>query len=352
MSVMLDEPVEQLITLPLGRLLKKFGAGEATPGAGSGAALMGMLACNLCLTVIKLTSRKKKYALVRLQLAAMETRLEALEDKLSDAFQRDSDEWESVVELRRKRDVEVEGSETHKHLSEQAQLLTEQATEVLVEISAACLEVFECALDLLNVGYQAVRGDSSVAACGGLAGAQSALATAYLNLQSFRDEGAATDVRSRCDELLKELRKLQRELESKVTELREEGLSSSAAKPKVEQATREELALAARTGGVKHKKNTPAEVPVAVAKDKTITQSDEEVFSEIFVGKKRGAWFRRIQEFFAVHGLGYFAANKGFLHYVNQAINENGYRSAAKLTNEVLLKWYKTFDARERREGP
>jgi methenyltetrahydrofolate cyclohydrolase len=347
MSIMLDEPDEQLITQPLYKLLEMFGAGKATPGAGSYAALVGMLACNLCLTVIKITREKRDYSAVWLQLSAIETQLKALEGGLRDAFQRDSDEWADVIEVRLKRDAEVKGSEKYRQLSEEARRLTEKATDVLIEIGAACIEVSECALNLLNVGYLAVRGDSSAAASGGLAGAQTTLATAYLNLKSFRDKQEASVIRRRCDALREQLRSLQGELELKVTELRAEGLPST----KSEESVRETLALAARKTSAEYKEKVQDETPGAAAKEREIGQSNDEVFNEIFEGKRRGTWFRRIQEFFNLQGLGTFAANKGFLRYVKQAIDESRYRSAEKLTNDVLLKWYKTFKVREDREG-
>jgi formiminotetrahydrofolate cyclodeaminase len=351
MSVHLDEQDEQLITLPLAKLLKRFGAGKATPGAGSGAALMGMLACNLCVTVIKLTRQQDKYSKFWLQINFMKQRLEVLEDKLNEAFQRDSEEWEYVVQVRLKRDGEVKNSESYRQLSELARSLTEKSTDVLLEISEYCLEVLENALDLFNVGYKVVRGDTSVAAWGAFAGAKSALATAYLNLKSFRDERAASVVRGKCDMLVERVESLRVDLDTKVAELRAEGQYTNNVKPKAEEGTRESLPLAARKTNAPYGDDAPIQKPSAIAKELGIIQSDEEVFDEIFMRKKRGAWFRRVQDFFTLQGLGTFAANKGFLRYVKQAIDENRYRSAEKLTNDIVLKWYKIFDARERREG-
>jgi methenyltetrahydrofolate cyclohydrolase len=348
MSIPLNEQGEQLIVLPLYKLLEMFGAGEATPGAGSYAALVGMLACKLGLTVIKITREKRDYAVFSLQLNRIETRLENLEAGLRDAFQRDSDEWAYVIEVRRKRDREVKGSEKHGQLSEEARRLTEKATDVLIEIGAACIEVAECAIDLLNVGYSAVRGDSSAAASGGLDGAQTALATAYLNLKSFRDKREASVICRQCDTLREQLRSLQGELELKITELRADGLPPT----KSEESAREALALAARDTSEKYAEKAQTRTLVATVKERgDIGQSNEDVFDEIFMKRKRGAWYRRIQDFFNLQGLGTFAANKGFLRYVKQTIDESRYRSVGKLTDDTLLKWYKTFKVREEREG-
>lgn len=350
MSVMLEEQEEQLITLRLYELLEKFGAGKAAPGAGSYAALQGMFACELCLTVIKFTKGKDDYAPVRQQLGRMEHRLETLEAKLSDTFQRDSDEWAYVVEVRLKRNAEVKGSVKRRQLSELARSLTEKSTHTLIEICEPCIEVADIALDLMNIGYTAVRGDTSGAVSGGLGGADTAIATAYLNLQSFRDEQEASVLRRRFDALRNRAQTLRAELNSKVTELRAEGLSSEAVGS--EEGMLEALPLAARNSNAKRNEKDRVQASSAAVKEQHTTQSDEEVFNEIFMGKKRGGWFTRIQGFFTSQEIGTFAANKGFLHYVKQAINENRYRSAEKLTNDVLLKWYKAFDALERREGP
>jgi formiminotetrahydrofolate cyclodeaminase len=348
MSVALDE---QLITLRTDKLLEEFGAGNEVPGAGSAAALMGILAGQLCLTVIKLTREKDEYSDVLLQLGFMERRLEVFEEKLKDSFQRDTEEWAYVIEVRRKRDAALKGSEERRQLAEQARLLTEKSTDILLEISSNCLEVSKEALDIFNVGYQSARGDSSVAAWGALAGAKSALATAYLNLKSFRHERAASIVRSKCDVLLEQLESLQVELDANITKLRTEGQPASKGKPNAEEGARELLPLAARNTSAAHRNDTQTQKSNAVTKEEVVAQSDEEVFDEIFMRKKQGAWFRRIHNFFTLQGLGTFSTNRGFLRYVKQSIDENKYRSAEKLTDDILLKWYKTFDTRQRREG-
>src|ERR1043165_3471444 len=251
MSATLDE---QLIELRLDKLLEKFGAGEATPGAGSGAALMGMLACKFCITVIKLTGEHPEYSPVMLQLGVMKKRLEILEEKLNDAFQRDSDEWGEVIVVRLKRNAELKGSEKRRQLADEARSLTENATDVLMEISKSCLVVLEDAIDLFEVGYHVVRGDSSVAVWAALAGAQSSLDTAYLNLKSFRDEKKASLVRAECDRMFKRAKSLQDEFDSKVMGLRSESLP---AQPKPDEAVREELPLAARTTRAARAEETP-----------------------------------------------------------------------------------------------
>lgn len=350
MSVMLEEREDQLITLRLYELLEMFGAGKAAPGVGSYAALKGMGACKLCLTVIKKTREKSNYSPVWSQLGPMEARLETLEAILSDAFQRDSDEWDYAVEVRLKRDAEVEGSVKYRQLDDKARSLTEKATGVLLEICESCIEVAEIALDLLNVGYKTVRGDTSGAASGSLSGADTTIATAYLNIKHFRDKQAASALRHKFDVLRKKAKALRDEFDSKVTGLRAEGLPSDAVES--EEGAPEALPLAARNSNAKRKEKDQIQTSGAAAKERHTPQSDEEVFNEIFMGKRRGGWFTRVRDFFTLQGIGTFAANKSFLHYVKQAIDENKYRSAGKLTNDVLLKWYKAFDARERREGP
>jgi hypothetical protein len=112
------------------------------------------------------------------------------------------------------------------------------------------------------------------------------------------------------------------------------------------------LPLAARDSAAKYKEKAQARTSGGAVKEQEIAKSDKEIFDEIFMRKKRGIWFRRIQDFFTLQELGTFAANKGFLYYVKQNVDEGRYRSAEKLTNDILLKWYKAFHARERREGP
>src|SRR5688500_5222177 len=119
---------EQLILLPTTELLEKFGAGKHVLGSGSAAAFSGILACKLYLTVIKLTREKEKYAVVEPRMNFIERQIvDVLEPALFDAFQKDSDEFNKVIEVRLQRNQETDPKK-RKQLADQARGLLRPAT--------------------------------------------------------------------------------------------------------------------------------------------------------------------------------------------------------------------------------
>lgn len=219
---------QQLITLPANRLLDKFGAGSHVPGSGSAAAFSGILACKLCVAVIKLTKQKEDYADALPQMNFIEEQIvQRLEPSLYRAFQRDSDEFDRVITARRKRD-RVKDSKLRKQLAEQARNSLQRATEIPIEICGSCYNVCQHALSLFDLGFKSARGDSGAAASLALSGANAALFVCYLNLKEFRDSDWAKKTRRICDDLLQQSRSLQVNLFSRVTKLQEEGIQPGA----------------------------------------------------------------------------------------------------------------------------
>ncbi len=89
-----------LIELPANRLLDKFGSGQHAPGSGSAAALMGLLAAKLVLTVGSLTLQKKEYVKVHGSITAIREIIESdLVPLLLQLFQRDAEVFDEVTDL-------------------------------------------------------------------------------------------------------------------------------------------------------------------------------------------------------------------------------------------------------------
>lgn len=93
----------KLIDIPAGDLLKKFGAGSHKPGSGSASAHLGMMAAQLLLTVVDLTSdakRKGKYGPHLKKLLSIKEDIELrIYPELENLFQKDSDEFDKVIQL-------------------------------------------------------------------------------------------------------------------------------------------------------------------------------------------------------------------------------------------------------------
>jgi formiminotetrahydrofolate cyclodeaminase len=212
-----------LIELPTKVLLDKFGAGEHVPGSGSAAALVGILAGKLVLTVSSLTKQRDEYASVWQQIEYVEQQvLGRLEPSLTDEFQRDAEIFDRVILARRGRQAAQDPLE-RKRLNNEARELLKPATEMPISICRECLKVAELGLVMFDVGFQPARGDSGTAVSVALGGALSALCIAYLNLTAFRAGEWARGARTECNELLAEFRKILLELLSRVSSLQSEG---------------------------------------------------------------------------------------------------------------------------------
>ena len=90
-------------------LLDKFGAGGASPGSGSAAALMGLLAIKLMQTVClhsqsKVPSKKSTFEFINEQSSITEPQLKSL-------FEDDAKIFQEVVDLRKLRDLSTNSRE-------------------------------------------------------------------------------------------------------------------------------------------------------------------------------------------------------------------------------------------------
>ena len=214
---------KQLILLPANQLLDKFGAGNHVPGSGSAAALSGILGCKLCLAVVKLTLQKPDYASVSSEMNFIRQKLDKSEPVLYSAFQKDSEVFDQVISARRERDKQTD-SKKKKHFSNLALSKLREATEIPLEICVACHDICDDALLLFDIGFKSARGDSGAAASSALSGAYAALFICYLNLKQARRSKWLIETRTKCENLLLKTNKLQRELFSRVINLRDEGL--------------------------------------------------------------------------------------------------------------------------------
>ncbi len=147
-------------------LLEKFGKGSHKPGSGSAAAFSGMIASKLLLTVISLTLDKKrseKYGSSRPVLAEIKQNIDTIIfPKLSELFQEDCKVFHKVVNARIKRDEEPNKIKAAKIQRIVDDLMVE-AIEIPFEIANLCVELSKYALQVFDLGWKAVRGDSGVA---------------------------------------------------------------------------------------------------------------------------------------------------------------------------------------------
>lgn len=224
-----DENYTQLLTLPTEELLEKFGSGGHKPGSGSAAALLSVVACKLVQNVVSLTGGRDQYKGVTDQLALVNQGLLDLEPPLLEAVERDSIQFNRVIEARRARDREKD-TNARRALNSRALSELKAATEIPIEIAANSIRVAEQALLVFDLGFQSARGDSGVAISAALAGASGAVSVAYLNLTSFRGGQWAVQTRKRADELYEKVQGLQLEFATRVARLQSEVAAAEARK--------------------------------------------------------------------------------------------------------------------------
>src|SRR5215831_15595393 len=152
----------RLIDIPLGELLNKFGAGSHKPGSGSAAALSAMVSAKMIITVIDLTKGRGTYSEHAPDLLKISELINTTYyPRLVELFQKDSDEFDRVINLRRQRDRESDP------VTKNATILTLDkamriATEIPLTIAELSLDLGNFAIEVFDHGFKAVRGDSGV----------------------------------------------------------------------------------------------------------------------------------------------------------------------------------------------
>lgn len=214
-----------LLERPTKELLADFGAGKASPGSGSAAALMGLLAAKLLVTVCDKSVQKQECKANHKVLSYIKQQVEAIEPRLVELFEKDAREFEEVVALRVARDGAQSPHERAK-FSRQSQELLETATENAFHIIDFCLKLIDHGVVVFRSGWHAVRGDSGAAISAAIAGVMSGIFIANLNLKTLRGRKYANENIDRCDRIYKELEAKQTEAFSCVTSLNAEALAS------------------------------------------------------------------------------------------------------------------------------
>lgn len=199
----MDELDQSLLIVPEGYLQKSavallddFGAGKAAPGSGSAAALMGLLAAKLVMTVCDVTIRNRpddseKFGLLRSQAEARVPRLKEL-------FEKDAREFDEHVEIRKKRNKPGIGPQEKRELTVQGNEKLEDATDNVFEIMDICLEIIEFGKAAFDGGSPHVRGDSGAAMSVSVAAVSTGLFVVALNLDTLKDRAYGRENTPRC----------------------------------------------------------------------------------------------------------------------------------------------------------
>lgn len=200
-----------LISLPTDELLARFGDERPTPGSGCAAALMGLLSASLICAVARLTKEKGASFSDRERSALILSLVDGrLTDDLKQAFQRDAELFESIIELRQQRDSAVDEN-AKRRLQRAAIAELKPATDILFEIIDRCFQLIENGIALYGIGYKAARGDTGAALSAAVAAISSAIFVVTLNAKTSRANWAL-DAMKRIDTVQSRLAAQQAEI--------------------------------------------------------------------------------------------------------------------------------------------
>jgi formiminotetrahydrofolate cyclodeaminase len=200
---------EHLLNRPANQLLNDFGAGRASPGSGSAAALLSLLSAKMINTVCEISENKPECDVYKNEFEFIKKTInEEIEPRLKELFQRDAMDFEKVIALRIKRD-QAENSTEKSRYSRESQDLLETATNYTFEIGEISIRLMGYGVAMFEHGWHAIRGDSGVSISAAMSGVMSAIFIANLNLKTLKNRKYAKENMNRCQNLQDNLNKLQ-----------------------------------------------------------------------------------------------------------------------------------------------
>lgn len=203
-------------------LLTEFGAGKHIPGAGSAAALSGLIAAQLTLTVCKLTLEKDEYADRHASMQQIHSRIELVViPELEKLLDDDAIAFGKVyVERVAQRDaLDEQTAEIHRAAKI---ALLKPATAIPFKIAEYCLELIGHAGAVFEHGLRHVRGDSGVALSTAFSGVLSSVFVINLNLKEFKQTAWAIQRRKDCDQLQRDATTRYQAITAQLRDLRTE----------------------------------------------------------------------------------------------------------------------------------
>ena len=217
---------EELLNRPTNQLLDDFGAGRASPGSGSAAALLSLLSAKMINTVCEISIKKPECEASKKEFEFIAKAIkEEIEPRLKQLFELDAKDFEKVVALRIKRDKAENPTEKAKYTKESLDLL-ETATNYTFEVGEISIRLMGFGVVMFEKGWHAIRGDSGVSLSAAMSGVMSAIFIANLNLKTLRKRKYAKENVARCQGLHDSLNRLQTQAFSCVTTISSESVNS------------------------------------------------------------------------------------------------------------------------------
>ncbi len=189
----------EIKNLSLNDFLDKLASGDATPGGGSAAAVMGAQSAALTSMVCHLTIGKAKYADVDADMRALLQQSEALRQRLTAMIQEDVEVFDQLMACYRlPKETEAEKSERSARIQE----VLKQATQVPLDCAKACAEAIRLSQIAAEKGSLGVISDAGVAVMAAYAGLKSAALNVYINIGSLKNRRFAQQKQQELEEIL------------------------------------------------------------------------------------------------------------------------------------------------------
>ena len=183
-----------LVDLKVSEFVDRLGAGTPTPGGGSAAALAGTLAAALGGMVCELTLGKPKYESVRPEMEKARDVLAGLKKDLLALVDRDSEAYDEVSKaMKLPKETPAEKAARQQSLGRASQF----ATEIPVKTAETCLAVLEQVRQVAQKGNPNAASDAGVAAHLAHTGVAGAVLNVRINLSGIPDKELAGRIETR-----------------------------------------------------------------------------------------------------------------------------------------------------------
>jgi formiminotetrahydrofolate cyclodeaminase len=205
---------KMLVDLKISEFVDRLGAGTPTPGGGSAAALAGTLAAALGGMVCELTLGKTKYESVRPEMEKAKLALTGYRKDLLALVDRDSEAYDEVSKaLKLPKETPTEKAARQQALGMASQF----ATEIPVKTAETCLAVMEQVKRVAEIGNANAASDAGVAAHLAHTGVAGAVLNVRINLSGIPDKDLAGRMETRVARLEQEAARLLSETQAAVS---------------------------------------------------------------------------------------------------------------------------------------
>ncbi len=188
-----------IIEQPVTQFLDELASSAATPGGGSGAAIMGALGAALVSMVCNLTIGKKNYAEVEPEMRSVMHDAEALRRRLADMVAEDIAAFNGLMAAYGLPKLSDEDKAARGAAIQHA---LRAATEAPLACARACADVIKLSMRAAEVGNRNVISDAGVGALAAQAALRSAALNVDINVPSLQDAVFAQACRNEIAELL------------------------------------------------------------------------------------------------------------------------------------------------------